>query len=146
MFNRNYGFASSMLKRDDLDVNARDANCGAGQQNNQPRELHLGKDDGGGRHGPARGSQSTPEATSTVRLLLESGDSPVDKLEGRGMSALHFATQFGCLETCKLLIEYGADPNLPKKTFLNLSSLGLSVFHGRSQVLSYITLPCRLWM
>ena len=46
-----------------------------------------------------------------VRLLLDRGASVNRAVQATGMTALHFASQHGCVDTARLLVERGADVN-----------------------------------
>lgn len=55
-----------------------------------------------------------------VRLLLETGRvRNINQADGFGRSPLFVASENGNYEIAKILLEYGADPNLPPKKYLD---------------------------
>ncbi len=83
-----------------------------------------------------------PAGLATMRVLLDAEDCPVDQPDGHGRTALHYATSQGLLETCKLLIEYGANPNLADGDGSIHTTLRMSDAHSRRLVLEYyLSLP-----
>lgn len=58
------------------------------------------------------------ENTNKVRLLLETGRvKNINQADGFGRSPLFVASENGCYEIAKILLEYGADPKLPPKKY-----------------------------
>lgn len=58
------------------------------------------------------------ENANKVRLLLETGRvKNINQADGFGRSPLFVASENGCYEIAKILLEYGADPNLPPKKY-----------------------------
>ena len=58
------------------------------------------------------------ENANKVRLLLETGRvRNINQADGFGRSPLFVASENGCYEIAKILLEYGADPKLPPKKY-----------------------------
>ena len=58
------------------------------------------------------------ENANKVRLLLETGRvKNINQADGFGRSPLFVASENGCYEIAKILLEYGADPKLPPKKY-----------------------------
>ena len=66
----------------------------------------------------------------------------MDQLDSFGYSALHRATRDGLIEACQLLIEHGADPNLPESSSRRHSPLALAALQGQIHLVDYyLSLP-----
>ena len=58
------------------------------------------------------------ENYNKVKLLLETGRvRNINQADGFGRSPLFVASENGCYEIAKILLEYGADPKLPPKKY-----------------------------
>ena len=58
------------------------------------------------------------ENYNKVKLLLETGRvKNINQADGFGRSPLFVASENGCYEIAKILLEYGADPKLPPKKY-----------------------------
>ncbi len=61
-----------------------------------------------------------------VRAILEAGLEHVDACDSSGMTPLHEAVGERQLAVCELLLEYGADPNAPRRS-------GCTPLHGSAE-------------
>eukprot|EP00441_Pelagodinium_beii_P042629 CAMPEP_0197627958 /NCGR_PEP_ID=MMETSP1338-20131121/6420_1 /TAXON_ID=43686 ORGANISM="Pelagodinium beii, Strain RCC1491" /NCGR_SAMPLE_ID=MMETSP1338 /ASSEMBLY_ACC=CAM_ASM_000754 /LENGTH=152 /DNA_ID=CAMNT_0043198815 /DNA_START=49 /DNA_END=508 /DNA_ORIENTATION=+ len=72
-----------------------------------------------------------------VRELLKSGDD-VNAVDGMGMSALHHAAKGGQQQFASLLIEWGADLNLPAVACHGDTPLHFACKYGRAPIASLL--------
>ncbi len=75
----------------------------------------------------------------TVRLLLEKGHVNLDNQEESGNTALHLAAADGDVETIRLLLEYGASPEV--ENHMGMTAAAVARTRGHTRAASLVEAP-----
>lgn len=93
----------------------------------------------------AQGKTSNSTKTIEISVLLTTGEvsedeiqlcKDIDTLDESGFSALHWASFYGQLKTCSLLLDFGANANVMANNFV--SPLHLAASSGHHEVIKLL--------